>query len=102
MNMAKYRIKVEALDPSEELRAEYRIGMECDGFCIMMDRGDGEGNCVIKDMSIVGIAALMASDEMTLPAAVLAKAMAEGKQLTRDLKARSLAEMIMGGLKGED
>lgn len=38
--MAKYRIKIEALDPEEELRAEYRIGIECEGFTIIANRKD--------------------------------------------------------------
>ena len=35
--MARYRIMVEALAPAEELRAESRMGFECDGFCCITD-----------------------------------------------------------------
>ncbi len=100
--MAKYRIKVEALDPSEELRAEYRMGMECDGFCILEKKNENDACTAVHDVGLIDIARMMADSEEMLMAAVVAKAMAEGKHLARDLKARSLAEMIMGGLKGDD
>lgn len=100
--MAKYRIKVEALDPGEELRAEYRMGIECEGFCILMDQGEGKACSAMHDVGVLDIARILADSEETLKAAVLAKAIAEGKRLARDLKASTLAEMIMGGLQGDD
>ena len=85
--MAKYRIKVEALDPAEELRAEYRMGIECDGFCIIGDCDDGHDTS-IHQMSVVRIAGIMSADENLIAAACIARGMAEGHQYEEKIKRR--------------
>jgi len=85
--MAKYRIKVEALDPAEELRAEYRMGIECNAFCIIGDCDDGHDTS-IHQMSVVQIAGIMSADENLIAAACIARGMAEGRQYEENIKRR--------------
>ena len=85
--MAKYRIKIEALDPAEELRAEYRMGIECNAFCIIGDCGDGHDTS-IHQMSVVQIAHIMSADENLIAAACIARGMAEGRQYEENIKRR--------------
>ncbi len=85
--MAKYRIKVEALDPAEELRAEYRMGIECNAFCIIGDCDDGHDTS-IHQMSVVQIAGIMSADENLIAAACIARGMAEGHQYEENIKRR--------------
>lgn len=100
--MAKYKIRVEALDPAEEMRAEYRMGIECDSFCIMADLGNNDCKISVHDLNVVDIAYMLAGEDMMLEAAVLAKTMAEAKQLNRDRRGAKLAEMLMGGRRRDE
>ena len=99
--MAKYRIRIEALDPAEELRAEYRIGIECDGFTIIGDLEDGS-DYSIHMMSTVDIAAALANDEELLSAAIIAKAMAEAKRMAREMKSGKALEALVSRIREED
>jgi hypothetical protein len=99
--MSKYRIRIEALDPSEELRAEYRIGIECDGFTIIGDKEDG-ANYSIHKMSTVDIAEAMVNSEDLLSAAIIAKAMAEAKRMEREMKAGKVLEAFTARIGGRD
>lgn len=83
--MARYRIKVEALDPAEELRAEYRMGFECDGFCFITDTG-----VAIQELSDMKIALSIARDSDLLTAAIIGKAIAESRKYTARAKALEL------------
>ena len=85
--MAKYRIKVEALDPAEELRAEYRMGIECDGFCIIGNCEDGHDTS-IHQMSVSMLAGIIAADESLIAAACIARGMAEARQFEESIKRR--------------
>lgn len=102
--MAKYRIKIEALDPAEELRAEYRMGIECEGFCIIADQEDGHDTS-IHHMSTGDIAACMANDENLMEAACIARGMFEAKNVSRRFSETrvmsNLAERL-SGLMEED
>lgn len=99
--MAKYRIRIEALDPSEELRAEYRIGIECDGFTIIGDLEDGS-DYSIHMMSTVDIAEALANDEELLSAAIIAKAMADAKRMAREMKSEKALEALVSRIREED
>lgn len=60
--MAKYRIKIEPLDPAEaDLRFEYRAGFDVDNFLIAAGVGDGVCAC-LQDLSIASAAALLCQD----------------------------------------
>lgn len=96
--MAKYRIRVEALDPAEELRAEYRMGIECEGFCIIGDVETGV-KTAMHEMSVADLAECLASDADLFTAACMARGMVEGesyrqaKAHEKALKARRMMGM---------
>lgn len=99
--MAKYRIKIEALDPAEELRAEYRIGIECEGFTIIANRSDGH-QTAIHDMNRADIVDCMVSNQDMMEAACIARGFFEAKSVARRFDeekvmsriARSFAEKL--------
>ena len=97
--MAKYRIKVEALDPAEELRAEYRMGIECEGFCIIADREDGH-QTAIHDMYTVDIADCMANDKELMESACIAKGMFEAKEAARRFSETRIMSNLAERLSG--
>ena len=99
--MAKYRIRIEALDPAEELRAEYRMGIECDGFTIIIDSGDQTGSA-IHEMSREDIATAIAHDEDLLSAAIVAKAMAEANRMEREMKSSRVIDAFVARIGGSD
>ena len=90
--MAKYRIKVEALDPAEELRAEYRVGMECDGFTVLCDTEDG-GDISVHEMSTMDIAWAIFKHDVLMEAALIA----DGLRRSRDYKRAQ--KQITGAVK---
>ena len=102
--MTKYRIKVEALDPAEELRAEYRIGIECEGFLIVADKGDGH-NTSIHKLSPVEMASMIANDPDLINVACIALGMVKGNKLAeekkREVAVSSFAKRL-AGMMGED
>lgn len=100
--MAKYRIKIEPIDPAiEELTADERLGIECEGFVLITDHGDKAGE-VVHNMSILDIAGSMAGDSALLHAACIARGMAEGEQFTGKLKAQGMLSRIFGANKEEE
>lgn len=102
--MAKYRIKVEALDPAEELWAEYRIGIECEGFTIIANRSDGH-QTAIHDMNHADIAECMASDQELMEAACIARGMFEARNVARKFDEEKVMSRIarsFAGKLGED
>ena len=82
--MAKYRIKIEALDPAEELRAEYRIGIECEGFLIIANREDSFKTCV-RGMNRMDIAECMANDRMLMGSAYIARGILDAMETERKI-----------------
>ena len=98
--MAKYRIKIEALDPAEELRTEYRIGIECDGFCIIADQGRTQDTS-IHQMSTVDIAECMVNDENLMTAACIARGMFEARTVARKFDEEKVMQRIAKNLAGK-
>lgn len=102
--MAKYRIKVEALDPAEELRAEYRMGIECDRFCIIADQEDGH-KTAINEMSLIMLADIIADDDYLIAAACAARGMSEGRQMAEAVRRRERMRRIvkrLGAMEDDD
>jgi hypothetical protein len=83
MKMAKYRIRVEALDANEKLDEELINGIECEGY-FMVAHKDGGNDLSIQDMSEVDIAIAIAKSTELLSAAIIAKAMEEGRRMKRE------------------
>lgn len=102
--MAKYRIKVESLDPAEELRAEYRMGIECEGFCIIAEYENGH-HTAIHEMNTVDIANCMANDKELMESACVARGMFEAREASRKLgEAKIMSNLAerLAGLMEED
>lgn len=81
--MAKYRIKVEALDPAEELRAEYRVGIECDRFYLAAitdaDKdGDKAQRVALERVSTMDLAHSILECDALMEAAFIAEGLQRG------------------------
>ena len=99
--MSRYIIRIESTDPSEELRAEYRIGMPCEGFAILSDAGDSVA-CSIENMSRLDMAQAIFADTDMLAASIIAHGLYESSEFARRDKMvgamqRVLARMTEGG-----
>ena len=93
--MAKYRIRIEAINPAEEeLSASCRVGIECDGFTIIGDCGD-EAGTTIENMSINDIAECIATTPDLLEAAILAAAMDDAKKRADRLRHEEIMDRIV-------
>ena len=63
--MAKYRIRVESIDGTEEMDERFVNGIECDGFAILGDvNGEGKGVTAIHKMNIITLSAMMQSSDI--------------------------------------
>lgn len=92
--MAKYRIRVECLDGSNELAAEYRAGIECEGFALIEKHKDGFGFGV-EDMSRDSISDAVAQNDMFVQSAILA----EAKRRVFEMAGRErISKAIINGL----
>ena len=92
--MAKYRIRVECLDGSEELDEEYRAGIECEGFTLIAKTTDAT-HIGIEHMSVDGISDALRKTDQLMAAAILADAKERINQRVRKSKA---FEAIINGL----
>ena len=81
--MSKYRIRVEVLDANEKLDDRLIAGIECEGYCIAAEKEVG-GVVSIQDMSVFDIASAITKSTELLNAAIIAKAMEEGRQMKRE------------------
>ena len=106
--MAKYRIKIEALDPSEELRAEYRIGMGCDGFLIVLNTEtegdpDATGDGVAwHNLSAIEAAAIIADDADALEVAHIVIGLDRGRQAKHRRESAAELRAFLSGKAGDD
>ena len=71
--MARYRIRIECLDGSEEIDEEYKAGVECDGFALITRHKDGFG-IGIESMSIDRISSAIKQSDKLMQSAILADA----------------------------
>lgn len=100
--MNKYRIRVEALDDGEgnreQLDQEYTDGIECKGFVILAN--NGEGTCVsLHNVSCLDIAEMMAKSSVMMAASVIAKALRESEEITERGKREEAFKGILEALK---
>ena len=80
MSENKYRIKIEPINGNnEELIAEWRMGIECEGFTIIADKGDGVDTS-IHQMSIADVAHAIAAGDDTIHAAYIAIGIDKAKE----------------------
>lgn len=81
--MAKYRIKVEALDPAEELRAEYRMGVECDKFYFAALSGEGKDEgceLALENVNKLDIAKSIFENDILMESAIVADGLRRGEE----------------------
>lgn len=80
MSENKYRIKIEPINGNnEELIAEWRMGIECEGFTIISDKGD-DVDTSIHQMSIADVAHAIAAGDDTIQAAYIAVGIDKAKE----------------------
>lgn len=96
--MAKYRIKVEALDGNEKLDQRYTDGIECDGYAIIADAGDTYATA-IQQMSVDMISNAIMKDAKLLSAGILAKAK---KEIIRVNVREGIPDFLKMMMEGED
>jgi len=101
--MAKYRIRVEALDPAEELRAEYRIGIECDRFVMLSEvEGSGSMQQALHDVDTIDIAQMIKSSKEMMSAAMIARGMLEADEYQNKMEKRQGLDNFFMGMFGGD
>jgi hypothetical protein len=90
MNMAKYRIRVEVLDPKEKVSEEMLAGWECDGFFMcasLKDDDDTIDNTVaIHDTNAIDMAKAIFNSTELMGAAMIAHGMEEARLMKRNRK----------------
>ena len=87
--MAKYRIRVEVLDPKEKVSEELLNGWECDGFfmCASEENGDTiENTVVIHDTNTNDMARAIFKSTELMEASMIAHVMEEARLMKRDRK----------------
>lgn len=92
--MGKYLIKVESMDHDEQLNQEYQDGIECDGFVIMADKGEG-ATVAVHGVSINDISDMIQGESKLRQAAILADA----KRRIMDIAMKDKAESKVEALK---
>ena len=98
--MAKFIIRVESAD--EQLNERYSNGIECDGFCILTEEGNGKVCEAVESMSIDGIGRMIAESKHMIKAAVLGVAHKKLMELYKEEKTRNSFASMLGALKGEE
>lgn len=92
--MGKYLIKVESMDHDEQLDQRYQKGIECDGFVIMADNGEG-ATTSLHAVSIDTISDMINGDSKIIQAGILADA----KRRIMDIAMKDKAESKVEALK---
>ena len=98
IRMAKYLIKVEALDGNEKIDQRYVDGIECDAFCIIGKRGE-VGNVSIHKMSVDMISDIIVKNSDLMCAGILAKAK---KEIIRVNVREEIPDFLKMMLEGAD
>ena len=91
--MGKYLIKVESMDGDEQLDQRYQKGIECDGFVIMADKGEGATTSLHK-VSIDTISDMIQGDSKLTQASILADAKRRIMEIAMKDKAESKVEAL--------
>ena len=105
--MAKYKIRVEVLDPKEKVSEEWLNGWECDGFfmCASEENGDTiENTVVIHDTNTSNMARAIFKSTDLMEAAMIAHGMEEARMIKRDRngpKAINLTDVLQKIMENE-
>ena len=93
--MAKYRIKVEAVDCNEKLDQEYIEGINADRFVIMTDTEE-KRQVALHNINIDTLANIMMGDTEILSAGVLAKARKDILDISMKAKKEKVFSELIG------
>ena len=80
--MGKYRILFESMEDNQEFNEAFGKGIECEGFCVIADTGEGYAEA-IHHMSVDIIANGILNSKNLTSAAVLAKARREIAEINK-------------------
>lgn len=96
-----YRIKLEVIDSEngEPIQEDDRE-IECDGFILLANQGNG-GKAIVHDIGCDDAAALIASDEFLSTIAALGKAMRDVYDAKKALDAKNMLEKFVAELKSK-
>lgn len=92
--MAKYRIKVEALEPNSEVHEELLNGVVCDGYFLCASRSETKNTIAIDNMSTIDIAISIAKSTDLLEAAMIAHGMEEARLMRKNRESRNGAALL--------
>lgn len=98
--MAKYLIKVEALDGSE-LDKRYTEGIECDGFAVLGDSKES-GVAAIHNLSNFDLAGLITNCDHLMIAAELATTMRKIKSSLKKVSEDDFMRHVIESLDNDD
>ena len=86
--MAKYRIRVEVLDPKEKVNEELLTGLACDGFfmCASLKKDDDtiDNTVVIHDTNAIDMAISIFKSTDLMEAAMIAHGIEEARLIKRN------------------
>lgn len=91
-----YRITVEVIGDEKTKLGNCLRGVECDGFAIIANKGEGV-TTTIHNISNFNLAAIIAGSDELMGASVIAKALREARDITENKKSKILAG-ILGGI----
>lgn len=95
--MGKYLIKVESMDHDEALNQQYQDGIECDGFVIMADKGEG-ATVALHEVNIDTISNMIQGESKLMQAGILAEAKRKIMEMAMKDKAESKVEALKKAL----
>ena len=85
--MAKYRIRVEVLDPKEKVNEELLAGLACDGFfmCASLKEDDDtiDNTVAIHDTNAIDMAKAIFNSTQLMESAMIAHGMEEARLMKR-------------------
>lgn len=78
-----YRIKMEVLDQENghPLPKSAQDGIECDGFVLMLKRGENVGKNIVFDVNTMDMANMIAGDDNVMAPAIIAKALRDAHDI---------------------
>lgn len=94
--MGKYLIKVESMDMTDKMDERYENGIECDGFVLIADNGEGYTTAIHK-MSVDDISDCIKGDSKMMSAAILANAKREIIDITvKEERGNAVLKALLG------
>lgn len=93
--MGKYLIRVESMDHDEALDERYGKGIECDGFVVLANKGEG-CQVAIHNVNVDTISDMIAGSRQMIAASALAKGKREAADMLRKNEMGDLLGMLLG------